>query len=561
MLLKLMRIGEAFQQSNPVASFTQKPGTAKKWYALAVSSLDKDNWSIDVGDAYLQDQYEKFLYINQTGNFVTSRSPSMILTGKEKIKKDGKVAQDDIERLEKILKFLDSTPFCSLFRSHQGEFGEQLQSFSSNERKGSLLTIRVDGKFPYEIPEIRERFFHGVQDPNNTEHNKGICFLCNKPGNSSLRLSDVAAFATLDKMGFIPFLSEKNAWKSFTVCNTCYLHLKQGRQVVDNELHTRIAGLDLWILPESPASKLKGVIERIISRGIKDGIELKDYAQKEERVNKILAEENIFYDFIFVKKSQNAEKILLHVTEVSPTRLKQMADCIDTIRNQKLFFRGYPPSILTLSQIYGKPRKGQSKSYNHFLALINSIYTSGKTDYDIFLMNLMEYVRVAFRDPEQRSNFIPRIHTAGFAYAYLQQLGVIPGGSHMDTVTDPLKQSILDTPWKKGVFYEGVLTGRILEVQRQKTDNPPFLKKLKGLKMDRSDFIGLLPELVNKFYQYRAYDEEVAKVHNYAASSFEKAFEWKASIHEMNFIFSLGLGLYLRYYPSLREITKEEKHD
>jgi len=558
-----MRIGEAFQQRDPLASFTQKPGTAKKWYALTISSHDKDYWNIEIGDAYLQNQYEKFLYINQTGNFLTSRSPSMVLTGKEKTKKDGTVAQDDTERLEKILKFLDATPLGPLFRSHQEDFVRRLLSFPPDERKGSLLSIRVDGQFPYDIPAVRDIFLQGVGETDPNEENKGTCFLCNRQGNPSLRLSDVVSFSTLDKMGFIPCLNEKNAWKSFTVCNTCFTHLKQGRQVIDNQLRTRIAiaGLDVWILPEADSSKLKGVIERIISRGIKDGIELKDYAQKEVRVNKILAEEKVFYDFVFIRQSQKAEKILLHVTEVSPTRLKQMADCIDNILRQRVFTSGYPPSIHTLYHIYGKPGKGKSKSYNHFLSLVNSLYTSGKTNSELFLMNLMEYVRDPFRGHNNEKDRIPRIHTAGMAYAYLQQLGVIPGGTSMNSTSEPLTDTILDTPWKKGVFYEGVLTGRLLDVQRLKTQTPPFLKKLKSLKMDKTDFIGLLPELVSKFQQYKAYDEEVAKVHALAASSFEKATDWKASINEMNFIFSLGLGVYQRYYRSQPVIKKEEKND
>ena len=100
------------------------------------------------------------------------------------------------------------------------------------------------------------------------------------------------------------------------------------------------------------------------------------------------------------------------------------------------------------------------------------------------------------------------------------------------------------TPAKRGVFLMGSLTQLLLNKQWSERGAKPFMKKLKGLKMDEKDIKALLPEIHSKLEEYDAFDKgkrflasEIAKYLLAAGDG------WKMSVDELNFYFSCGMNL------------------
>ena len=68
-------------------------------------------------------------------------------------------------------------------------------------------------------------------------------------------------------------------------------------------------------------------------------------------------------------------------------------------------------------------------------------------------------------------------------------------------------------PYKKAAFFMGCLTELLLQAQRERLKNEPFLEKLSGLNLDDHGLRVLFPRLQEKMAQYKDY------IYNYDYSS------------------------------------------
>ena len=116
------------------------------------------------------------------------------------------------------------------------------------------------------------------------------------------------------------------------------------------------------------------------------------------------------------------------------------------------------------------------------------------------------------------------------------------------------ENTIFDDNAKKALFLEGVLAGKLLNIQRiEGYGKPPFRSRLNGLKIDERVSKRLLPEIINKLEEYdknyyKKMEESIGIY--FANSNFAKY-----SVDEMSFYFTLGLTL------SNKFDKKEDKED
>jgi len=105
-----------------------------------------------------------------------------------------------------------------------------------------------------------------------------------------------------------------------------------------------------------------------------------------------------------------------------------------------------------------------------------------------------------------------------------------------------------DSDAKKAIFLEGVLTQKLLNIQRlpevsnAQPGKEPFRPRLKGLKLDEKQVKKLLPEIQNKLEEYgknyyRTLESIISK-HFVSAGN-----GWKISNDEISFYFVLGMNL------------------
>jgi len=84
----------------------------------------------------------------------------------------------------------------------------------------------------------------------------------------------------------------------------------------------------------------------------------------------------------------------------------------------------------------------------------------------------------------------------------------------------------------------------LLRKQYKEREARPFLKNLKGLRMNEWDLKGLLPKVQNKLEEYESFDKGKKTVAKEAANYLLTAGDdWKVSVDEMNFYFAAGMNL------------------
>lgn len=101
-----------------------------------------------------------------------------------------------------------------------------------------------------------------------------------------------------------------------------------------------------------------------------------------------------------------------------------------------------------------------------------------------------------------------------------------------------------EMPLKRGLVLLGALTELLLRKQYSDREAKPFMKNLKGLKMDEKDIKGLLPKVQNKLEEYDSFEKGKRLLAKEASNYLLLAGDnWNMSVDEINFYFACGINL------------------
>ena len=117
-------------------------------------------------------------------------------------------------------------------------------------------------------------------------------------------------------------------------------------------------------------------------------------------------------------------------------------------------------------------------------------------------------------------------------------------------------QEFFDHPAKRVLVLLGVLIQKFLNYQYKERGSTPFVKRLKGLRLDQKDAQVLFRELINKMYEHAIGHwwkelREGISVNFMAAGN-----RWPLSVDEVGFY--LAIGMSLSGHPAFK--SKEEKN-
>ena len=99
-------------------------------------------------------------------------------------------------------------------------------------------------------------------------------------------------------------------------------------------------------------------------------------------------------------------------------------------------------------------------------------------------------------------------------------------------------------PEKRGMFLIGVLTQLLLNKQWSDRKAKPFMKHLKGLKMDEREIKALLPKVQNNLEEYDSFDKGKRLIASEASKYLlEGGDGWKMPVDEINYYFCCGMNL------------------
>jgi len=465
--------------------------------------------------------------------------------GLENINEEDKIF---ISKINKILKSNEESIVSAL--------KDKIQGFPKKKGEGRYLTLKFTGdkKYvgEYDIFKKALKGFETAKRRRSAQTNQ-VCSVCGLIQDEVSGKTDVFKFYTIDKPGFITGgFQEVNAWKNFPVCLNCKTSLEEGRKFIDSKLNFKFYGLNYCLIPRlligeenllkdiliiiSDTTKIVSLKERIKKRITDDKNEILEYLSE--------AKDILTLNFLFLRKKQSAERILLLIEDVFPSRIRRIFEAKDYV--DSLFGEDY--NFGRIRTFYSKSDEGKRESdlNKYFLEIVDSVFKGRKVDFSFLLKFFMSLIRREFINDRY---FTFRTKDALMNTLFFENLGLITfeeedmEKSIFDSIFERFGRSFAN-PVRRGIFLLGVLTQLLLNKQWSDRGTKPFMKKLKGLKMDEKDIKALLPDVQNKLEEYDSFDKSKRMIASEASKYLLEAGDgWKMPADEINFYFACGMNL------------------
>lgn len=528
---------------------------------------------------FFEDKQEKYLYKKAKGSNPPTLTPTIILQRGEKKPDDKK--SPVMRTLDNLEKVLNKIQFEKMARPTLDKKKLEEEIYRSTEiipsKEKILLTIKIDGKYVGEIEDFIKALKKELEEEGRESRGMGICSVCLQEKEVS---GDIAPFKfyTIDKPGYITGGFKKEiAFKNFPLCYECRDYIKIGREIIEKKLKFKIGGaITYYLIPEFILGRervKKETLSILFNPDVRKMMltreERKSLMNDEEEILDLISEEKDFItlNFLFLESELSAERILLLIQDVYPSRLRELFEAKRKV--EKLFSSNgfsYTFNYYTIYKFFSKSdsTKKEPDLRKYFLEVLDKTFRGVKIDEKFLLNFLMKGIRDAIKKEEGYKNLIKDAFSV-FVFVKLTTKEVDMEVKDVNSLEEFLENlPSLNTDLKKGLFLLGALTERLLRLQDQKNDrgNKPFLKKLKGLKMNENDLKGLLPEVRNKLEEYDKFRAGEMRLFNLTSEYFSKApAVWNMSIEELNFYFSLGMGMFDKvagYIYSKKEVSNEE---
>jgi CRISPR-associated protein Csh1 len=438
------------------------------------------------------------------------------------------------------------------------ELSQKVKDFHRKKGEGRFLTLKINKKYLGEYDIFSKCLIHFADIKRKRSASSGVCSICGLPDKEVSGKTDVFKFYTVDKPGFITGgFDESLAWKNFPVCMECKTLLENGRKFIDTKLNFRFYGLSYYLIPRlligsqdvlnnildifSDTTKTLSLKERIKKRITNDENEILEYLSEEKDI--------LTLNFLFLQRQQSAERILLLIEDVFPSRIRKIFEAKDYI--DRLFNNDSDKGFTfgTIRTFFSKSDENKKASdlNKYFLEIVDSVFKGRRLDFSFLFKFYMAVIRKEFIN---EGYFTFRVKDALMNMAFFENLGQIT----FEEVED-MEESIFSSvfarygksfgnPVKRGIFLMGVLTQLLLNKQWSDRNAKPFMKKLKGLRMDEKDIRTLLPDVQNKLEEYDSFDKGKKLIAAEASKYLLEAGDgWKMPIDEINFYFACGMNL------------------
>lgn len=478
---------------------------------------------------------------------------NMKIKGWFKILNDKKLKLDEDNRsfLEKLSKLLEG---------NENDIIANIKKFRNDipKKEGLILILRFTNNGEYKYIGDYEVFKNLLLKTDDEKYmklhsNDKTCSICGEKSDLVFGKTDTYTFYTIDKIGYIASgFNEKEAWKNYPVCSKCRLALEEGKKYVEANLTFRFYGLSYQLIPNfilgeenvkndivdifTDTKKLISLKNNVKKRIIADEDEILDYLKD--------AEDSMTLNFLFLQKSNSAERILLLIEDVFPSHIREIfnaKEATDSMFNEVFTFRN-------IRNIYSKSdaKKRDSDLNGYFLDITDKIFRGNKIDYQFLLRFIMRRVREEFVNDGYYKN---AINDGLMSLTFLEKLNLIK--MEVKEVEERIFDDLFlkygedfKTPLKRGLVILGALTELLLRKQYKDRGAKPFMKNLKGLKMTEKDIKGLLPKVQNKLEEYDSFDKGkrllAKEASNYLLIAGD---DWRMPVDEINFYFACGINL------------------
>ncbi len=545
---------------------------------------DKNFFLKSIQESRFANDPKRLLYKGVIGMDQKVKSPTLFLSNSTKKSVEHQLFRKLENYSKSILKFKD--PFLKGFSNFLSQNTEniikKIKGISSDPPLFAYIvsfSFEIEDEFfyPIDVPQIMDVFLHLNKGKNGK---KITCSVCGKVATSSgKRLSDIEVFkfSTMEKLGFIPGMNKNNVDKIVPICEECYAKMQLGSNIITQKLDFKFYYKDhVWIIPKSLSSSdesIKSVI-KILSNDNSASLDKDVMKRRSVFENRILGKTTelsdlVQLDFFFYRPNSSQRKIVLHVTDVPPTFLKEIGDQFKFITKKYKSIAG-DWFEYSLNSIYDVVIDNfQNPNTKDFYSFVESLLEKKNISEKLLISHAMHKMRSVLYGPKFKKDD-EVFHFSTLVYEIMATIDLFKKltGKHegrkftvemlsmeekeLDAKVNAFLGNTLDTTEKKAYFYLGVLTGRLLDCQKKKTTSgkAPFYDQLKGLRMKEKDFKSLYAKLINKMTEYSNGDNDcffdtkttnvLKRICAYTLASTKK---WELGTDEANFIFTTGMVL------------------
>lgn len=487
---------------------------------------------------------------------------------------------------------------------------QRLDQIISNKDKNDSLVLTItftnNGQtlFLEDMPLFVKLFQYFCQ-PAKEKVSKGTCSICGKENVEVAPASTnrTYKFFNLDKDGFFWNMLNDGAYTAFPICLDCLQDIEQGKEYIAKELNFRfVEGLSYHLIPQFFTNDEEAVKKFIRSAKNEEtqASDLHAVVRQEERVLKNLGEldDTVAVNFLFIDSSSgaSAEKISTLIQDVYPSRLKTIYDAKFAV--DSMYEKTSPESLpkdgfsfMVVRDFFPRKSKYQKsgagkKGFNeYFLYVTQSIFENRPLNNDFVYKAIMNRIIEEFHSmlaKEKNAFFLPTVKEAEMLVSFLLELNLLNSRKEETMESDRMFddyftqfKDLYGSSLKRGLFLLGAAVRMFVDVQTEgdRDKVAPFLKELKGLRMNLTDFKGLTSKLQNKVFEYSKVAEgwKINRINTVLASAtkyliqVEKA---KMSVQEMNFYFVAGyhqgrdLGNYIgNKFKELKESNSKTENE
>jgi CRISPR-associated protein Csh1 len=411
---------------------------------------------------------------------------------------------------------------------------------------------------------------------------KHTCSICSNAdtevyGNA---ISDIFKFYTLDKEGYIAGgFQRQQAWKNFPLCLNCTLLIEEGRDFLDSYLQFSMAGNQYYLIPKFilGIEEAPDIVEDFFTISTQPKETLSSIKRISEDEKEIIEElgklkDILTYNFMFFERQKGSpavHRIHLLVEDVLPSRISKIFEAKRETEKHEIF-----KDVKTNKKKYENIEfrfdtfRRFTPSQKEFLEVVDKAFRGTNLESNILFSWFMETIRQGFINELYLK---PLVLQAFVSLLFFKKLEIIrqhkafkEGGKLMTELKDKAESFFAGFPETfitaahKSVFLLGVLTQKLLDIQRREREATPFRKHLRGLKMQEEDLKVLLPKIQNKLEEYgKNYYHSLESL--ISAYFLEAGRNWRVSTDELNFYFVLGMNLKNEVDKALA--LKKEKED
>lgn len=440
-------------------------------------------------DSFDFDNQDKYLYRKVRGND-TPVVPTLKIT----VDKREFIKKASWEKLKRSFEHLNKK---GIFNFTLGDMvlnsiKDKIKNFSKPEEE-ILITAKIDGFYLGELSCFREYFKNELMSKGKESLGIAICSVCLQEKEVSGNISPFS-FYTIDKPGYITGGFRKEiAYKNFPLCYECRDYIRAGRKVIENNLKFSIGkAINYYLIPEFILGRER-VKEETLSilfnpdvREIMLTREERKYLMSDEKeILEILSDEKdvLTLNFLFLESDNSAERILLLIQDVYPSRLRELFEAQRKV--EKLFSSNgfsYTFNYYTIYKFFSKSdsTKKVADLRKYFLEILDKTFRGVRIDEKFLLNFLMKGIRDAIKKEERYKNLIKdakkeeeyknliKDALSVFVFAKLTTKEVDMEVKDINSLEEFLENlPILDTNLKKGLFLLGALTERLLQVQKK----------------------------------------------------------------------------------------------